>query len=188
MFDGYSSDRVGRVRRAAGCRKRAPLDRPIQRFTDLCGVQREVAGDLLHAESQIRQNCDRCVIDRPTGVCARIRGARTNTGIGVDAASGCQGHSTLSTKTPGSLHPTLFPVFADTFKLGESCYIRGSRSGPSDFVREWAARGEIRDACERRAENCRQGLACEECLVAGQDHVRERDEPLDHVVGNHRAR
>jgi hypothetical protein len=62
-----------------------------------------------------------------------------------------------------------------------------SHEGASDFVRERAARSEIRDACERRVQNCSQGLAGEERLMPGHDHVRERDEALDHVVRDHRA-
>src|SRR6266542_2679586 len=63
---------------------------------------------------------------------------------------------------------------------------RSCRCG--DLVGQRAARGKVRDASQRRVQNRPQSLAREECLMPGHDHVRERDEALDHVVRNHRAR
>jgi hypothetical protein len=50
--------------------------------------------------------------------------------------------------------------------------------GCGDLVGERAPRGEIRDASQRRVQNRSQGLAREECLMPGHDHVREGDEVL----------
>src|SRR6266540_718882 len=57
-----------------------------------------------------------------------------------------------------------------------------------DFVCERSARGKIRDACERCFQNGTNGLTREECLMPRHDHVRERDEALDHIVRDHCVR
>ena len=63
-------------------------------------------------------------------------------------------------------------------------HLRAQRSCQHDLIAQWPVGLEFSDAFERGANDCAHRFAGEERLMPGDDHVRERNEPLDNVVGD----
>jgi hypothetical protein len=65
---------------------------------------------------------------------------------------------------------------------------RGNSGGIGYFVSGAAPLFEIGDVFDRGRRNVFQRFAREECLMAGDDHIWEREQPGEYIVGNNQAR